>query len=160
MPIRDAHQDDIEQISALIRELAEFERAPDEVRVTTEDLHEHLFGPHPAAAVLIAEPADERGTVAGMALWFRTFSTWEGRPGIWLEDLYVRPAWRGRGLGGELLAELRQRSRGRIEWMVLDWNREAIEFYRRLGARPVDGWTRYRWAPHERREHGGRQGRE
>jgi GNAT superfamily N-acetyltransferase len=81
-----------------------------------------------------------------MALWFRTFSTFLGVPGIWLEDLFVRPAFRGRGLGRALLEDLFERSPGRVEWAVLDWNEPSIAFYRSLGAEPVDGWTRYRWA--------------
>ena len=96
-------------------------------------MREHLFGPDPAASVSIAEVD---GAVAGMALWFRTFSTFLGEPGIWLEDLFVRPDHRGSGVGAALLHHLRSLTAGRVEWSVLDWNREAIEFYERLGARP------------------------
>ena len=83
--------------------------------------------------------------MVGLALWYVTFSTFTGRPGIWLEDLFVLPEARARGHGRALLEALMQRTRGRLEWAVLDWNAPAIQFYERLGARPVDGWTRYRW---------------
>jgi GNAT superfamily N-acetyltransferase len=140
--LRDALPDDVPEILALIHELAEYEHAADEVAATEADLHAHLFGAQPAASVLLAE-AD--GAVAGFALWYPTFSTWQGRPGIWLEDLFVRPAFRKRGLGLALLQELRRVTDGRVEWAVLDWNQPSIDFYDALGARPVEGWTRYRW---------------
>jgi GNAT superfamily N-acetyltransferase len=140
--LRAATPDDVPEVLALIRELAEYEHAADEVAATEADLHEHLFGPSPSANVLIAE-AD--GEVAGFALWYPTFSTWVGRPGIWLEDLFVRPHLRKRGLGLALLQELRRLTDGRVEWAVLDWNQPSIDFYESLGARPVDGWIRYRW---------------
>jgi GNAT superfamily N-acetyltransferase len=143
--IRDAAADDLDQIGQLIVELAEYEEAADEVAFDRDELAQHLFGPTPAAHVLIAEA--EPGEVAGMALWFPTFSTWLGRPGIWLEDLFVRPDFRGRGLGRALLEAVRARTDGRVEWAVLDWNQPAIDFYESLGARAVDGWTRYRWEP-------------
>jgi GNAT superfamily N-acetyltransferase len=85
--------------------------------------------------------------MAGFALWFRTFSTFLGRSGIWLEDLFVRPEHRGRGLGKELITHLRTLTTGRVEWAVLDWNDPAIGFYQGLGAAPLDGWTTYRWSP-------------
>src|SRR5207237_8109969 len=111
-------------------------------------LHEpgsHLFGSAPAAHVLIAETDD--GMVAGFALWHRTFSTFLGRPGIWLEDLFVREAHRNRGFGTQLLGRLMELADGgRLEWAVLDWNEPSIAFYQGLGARPVEGWTRYRWS--------------
>ncbi|MGH8918935.1 MAG: GNAT family N-acetyltransferase, partial [Actinomycetes bacterium] len=119
----------------------------DEVVLDRDEVGRHLFGADPAAHVLIAEPATQPGTTAGMALWYRTFSTWVGQPGIWLEDLFVRPAFRHQGLAGELLAELAHLSDARVEWAVLDWNRDAMAFYDGLGARPVEGWTRYRWVP-------------
>ncbi len=131
----------------MIVELAEFEQAPDEVAFDHVELAEHLFGPDPAARVLIATPDEQTDVVAGMAVWFRTFSTWLGRPGVYLEDLFVRPDFRGRGLARQLLDALAERSDGRVEWSVLDWNDGAIAFYDRLGAQPVDGWTRYRWLP-------------
>lgn len=144
MTIRPATPDDLVSIGELIGELAEYEKAAHEVEWTdVEVLAEHLFGPAPAAHVHIAETSD--GHVAGMALWFTTFSTWVGRPGIWLEDLYVRPAFRGHGYGKALLTTLMDLSPGRVEWTVLDWNRSSIDFYESLGAAPVPGWTRYRW---------------
>ncbi len=99
------------------------------------------------ASVLIAEVD---GRVAGMALWFPTFSTWIGKAGIWLEDLFVRPEFRGNGIGGDLLHQLRSMTDARVEWNVLDWNESAIGFYRSLGAEPVEGWTTYRWLPGHR----------
>ena len=144
MTIRPATPDDLTSIGELIRELAEYEEAPHEVEWTdAEALAEHLFGPTPAAHVHIAETDD--GAIAGMALWFTTFSTWVGKPGIWLEDLYVRPQFRGHGFGKALLTTLMDLSPGRVEWTVLDWNQPSIEFYDSLGAAPVPGWTRYRW---------------
>jgi GNAT superfamily N-acetyltransferase len=143
--IRDARPDDLDEICALIVELAIYEEAPDEVAFERDEVGRHLFGDDPAARVLIAETDD--GQVAGMALWFRTFSTWVGRPGIWLEDLFVRPEHRGHGYGRALLEAVRASTDGRVEWTVLDWNRSAIDFYQALGAAPVDGWTRYRWEP-------------
>jgi GNAT superfamily N-acetyltransferase len=145
MPIRDAVPADLDQICALIVELADYEQAPDEVAFDRDEVGRHLFGPDPAASVLMAEADD--GQVVGMALWFRTFSTWVGRPGIWLEDLFVRPEHRAQGYGRALLEAVRARTDGRVEWTVLDWNQSAITFYRTLGAEPVDGWTRYRWPP-------------
>jgi GNAT superfamily N-acetyltransferase len=140
--LRAATPDDVPVILSLIRELAEYERAAHEVAATEDDLRTHLFGDSPAAAVLLAEVD---GEVAGFALWYRTFSTWVGRPGIWLEDLFVRPERRKRGLGLALLQELRRLTDGRVEWAVLDWNQPSIDFYDSLGAGPVEGWIRYRW---------------
>lgn len=142
MSLRAATPDDVPEILALIHELAEYEHAADEVAATEDDLHRHLFGDEPAASVLIAEVD---GAVAGFALWYRTYSTWVGRPGIWLEDLFVRPEFRKQGLGLALLQELRRLTDGRVEWAVLDWNQPSIDFYESLGARPVEGWIRYRW---------------
>lgn len=142
--IRDAVDGDLDEICALIRELAEYERMSDQVVLHEAVVRSHLFGPDPAARVLMAE-AD--GEVAGMALWFTTFSTFLGRPGIWLEDLFVRPEHRGKGLGLGLIQALRDRTDGRVEWQVLDWNQPSIEFYDRLGAEPLDGWITYRWDP-------------
>ena len=145
MSIRAAVPDDLDEICALIVELAEYEELSHEVEFDRGVMTEHLFGKNPSASVLIAETDD--GAVAGMALWFRTFSTFLGRPGIWLEDLFVRPAHRGQGYGVALLQELRSLTDDRIEWAVLDWNEPSIRFYRALGAEPVEGWTRYRWLP-------------
>ena len=142
MPIRPAVREDLAEICALIRELAEYEELAHEVVLDEAEVGRFVFD-EGVAHVLIA--ASDAGEVAGMALWFPTFSTFLGRPGIWLEDLFVRPAWRGRGLGLALLQALRARTDGRVEWAVLDWNEPSIRFYESLGARPVDGWTRYRW---------------
>ena len=144
MPLRPATIDDLDEIIALIHELAEYERAPDEVQLDRDELARHLFGDAPAAFVVIAE-ADEGGAIAGMALYHTTFSTWLGKPGLWLEDLFVRPEHRGKGHGLALLQHLRTLTDGRVEWAVLDWNTPSIDFYEALGARPVPGWTRYRW---------------
>ena len=142
--IRDATPDDLDEILDMIRGLAEYERMTDAVTFERAAMREHLFGDDPAASVAIAEVD---GTIAGMALWFRTFSTFLGRPGIWLEDLFVRPQHRGHGVGVALLRHLRGLTDGRLEWSVLDWNQPAIDFYERLGARPDDGgWIMYRWA--------------
>ncbi|HEV8295672.1 MAG TPA: GNAT family N-acetyltransferase [Acidimicrobiales bacterium] len=145
MPIRPAAPTDIPEIHALIRGLAEHEHLTDQVRLDEATLHDHLFGDEPAARVTIAEEPD--GVVVGFALWFPTYSSFLGRPGIWLEDLFVRPAYRGRGYGSALIRDLRARTAGRVEWAVLDWNEPAIEFYESLGARAVAGWTTYRWLP-------------
>jgi GNAT superfamily N-acetyltransferase len=144
MSLRPATAEDVDEIAALIRELAEYEKAPEEVELDIDVLRTHLFGPDPAAQVVLAID-DESGDVAGFALFFRTFSTWLGRPGLWLEDLFVRPSHRSKGHGAALLRHLRTLTDDRIEWAVLDWNTTAIEFYESLGARPVPGWTRYRW---------------
>ena len=145
MPVRPATPADLDTICALIDELADYEHLSQEVAYQRAALGAHLFGPDPAAHVLIAETTG--GDVAGMALWFRTFSTFLGVPGIWLEDLFVQPQYRGRGLGGELMARCANSTDGRVEWAVLDWNTPSIEFYGRLGASAVAGWTRYRWLP-------------
>ncbi len=131
----------------MIHELAAFERAPGEVAFDRGQVGAHLFGPSPAVHALMATTEEKEKAVAGMALWYPTYSTWVGRPGVWLEDLFIRPSHRRRGLARELLAVLAERSPGRVEWAVLDWNADAIAFYDRLGAVTVDGWTRYRWVP-------------
>ena len=143
MPVRPAVESDLPEIESLIRELAEYEKEPESVVFEPGSLGEHLFGPTAAASVLVAESAD--GEVVGFALWYRTFSTWLGKPGIWLEDLFVRPSARGAGHGLALLAALKDMTDGRVEWAVLDWNEPSIRFYESLGARPVEGWIRYRW---------------
>lgn len=144
--IREAAELDVPLIATLIRELAEYERLLDKVRMTEERLRSALFGPHPYAEVAIAE--DRTGQALGFALFFHNFSTFLGLPGIYLEDLFVRPAHRGLGVGRALLQYLarlaRDRNCGRLEWSVLDWNETAIGFYRRLGAQANDGWTVYR----------------
>lgn len=145
MPVRDARAADAEEICALIEEHARYE-GNDSLKLDRDEMTEHLFGPDPKAWVLIAEPPGEPGRVAGMAFCSWNFSTWEGRPGIWLDDLFIRPEYRRGGLGGELLAELRARTSGRVEWDVQEGNEKAEAFYRQLGARPAPGWIRYRWA--------------
>ncbi|MEW1907778.1 GNAT family N-acetyltransferase [Kitasatospora sp. NPDC085895] len=144
--IRTAEAADVPVIHAMIRELAEYERAVDEARATPEQLHDALFGEHPAVFGLIAE--DDAGEPVGFALWFRNFSTWRGTHGIYLEDLYVRPSARGGGHGRALLAELARictaRGYARLEWSVLDWNEPSIGFYKSLGAVPMDEWTVFR----------------
>ena len=141
--IRPAKPEDVTEIHAMVRELAEYEKSLSEAKATPEQLHEALFGADPAAFAHVA--VDDAGDVVGFALWFRNFSTWTGVHGIYLEDLYVRPATRGRGYGKALLAELArtcvERGYGRLEWSVLDWNEPAIAVYRAIGAVPMDEWT-------------------
>jgi GNAT superfamily N-acetyltransferase len=143
--IQNATEDDIPAILHLIRELAAYERAPDEAVATGEGLREALFGERPAAEVLIAR---ENEVAVGFAVFFHNFSTWLGRPGLYLEDLFVRPEDRGKGYGRALLVRLAQiaqeRGCGRMEWAVLDWNEPAIKFYRTLGAAPNEEWTIFR----------------
>ena len=143
--IANAAPTDVPLILALIRELAEYERMADQVRATEVDIGRALFGERPCAEAVIARIGDE---AVGFALFFQSFSTFVGRPGLYLEDLYVRPAHRGRGIGRRLLAHLAhlavERDCGRFEWSVLDWNEPAITAYRRAGAVPMDEWTVYR----------------
>jgi GNAT superfamily N-acetyltransferase len=145
--IRPAVPADVPAIVQLVRDLAEYERAPEEAVATEAQLHDVLFGPHPAVFCDVAE-AD--GDVVGMAVWFLSFSTWLGRHGIYLEDLFVTPSRRGAGHGKALLATLArrcvERGYGRLEWSVLDWNTPAIDFYVGLGAVGMDGWTVHRLA--------------
>jgi GNAT superfamily N-acetyltransferase len=143
--IRPATEADVPIILRLIRDLAEYERAPDAVVATESGLREVLFGEKPAAKVVLALENDEP---IGFAVYFFNFSTWLGRPGLYLEDLFVRPEKRGKGYGRALLVRLAQiaqeRGCGRMEWAVLDWNDPAIQFYRKLGAQPMDEWTVFR----------------
>ena len=144
--IRPAGEDDVPVILALIRGLAEYEKArPEDLPVDEAALRESLFGAQPAAEVLLA---DVEGETAGFALFFHNFSTWQGRRGLYLEDLFVRPEMRGRGIGQALLRELARiaadRGCARMEWAVLDWNTPAIDFYASLGAVPMDEWTVFR----------------
>jgi GNAT superfamily N-acetyltransferase len=140
--IRPATPADLPLIAQLIRDLAEYEKLAHEVRFDEATLATHLFGPRPMAEVVIGEIDS---APQGFALFFHNFSTFEGRPGIYLEDLYVRPAARGSGLGKALLLHLahlaEQRGCARLEWSVLDWNAPSIGFYQSLGARPMDDWT-------------------
>jgi len=145
--IRPATPDDVPAIARLIRALAEYERLAHAVELDEGRLREHLFGPRPCAEVLLAE---EAGAVVGFALFFPSFSTFLGRPGLYLEDLFVEPEHRGKGHGKALLAALARaavaRGCGRLEWSVLNWNEPAIGFYRALGAVPMGEWTVYRLA--------------
>jgi len=143
--IRPARVGDVPVILELIRDLATYERAPHEVTATEEQLVDVLFGERPAAEVLLVF---EGKSPVGFALFFHNFSTWLGRPGLYLEDLFVKPEKRGKGYGRALLVELAkiamERGCGRMEWAVLDWNEPAIKFYRSLGAKPMDEWTVFR----------------
>jgi GNAT superfamily N-acetyltransferase len=145
--IRTATSDDVPAILTMIRELAEYERAPHEVTATEEHLRTALFGVNPAVYALIAEN-DDTGEAVGFAMWFLNFSTWQGRHGVYLEDLYVKPHARGEGHGRALLTRLAriavERGCGRVEWAVLDWNEPSIGFYKSLGAVPMDEWTIFR----------------
>jgi len=143
--IRPGEKTDVRVIAELIRGLARFERLEDEVTMTEEKLDRYMFGDRAYAETLIAE--DEREPL-GFALFFHNFSTFLGRPGLYLEDLFVLPEGRGKGVGRKLLERLAQvaveRECGRLEWAVLDWNKDAIRFYERLGATPNQDWTIYR----------------
>ncbi len=146
MPLRAAYESDLDTIIDLVYALAEYERETDAVKLDRDTFRQHLFGPRPYAEVILAET--DGGEVVGFALFFHNFSTWEGSPGIYLEDLFVRPEHRGAGYGKALLVELArlalERGCRRFEWSVLDWNEPSIAFYKALGARPMDGWTTYR----------------
>ncbi len=140
--IRAATRQDIDLIHSFIAALAEYERLADEARADKAELAQHLFGERPMAEVLIAE---HEGAAVGFALFFHNFSTFEGKPGLYLEDLFVAPEARGLGAGKALLAHLAklavERGCARLEWSVLDWNRPAIDFYQSIGARSMDEWT-------------------
>lgn len=143
--VRRATVADVAAILALIRDLAAYEREPDAVETTVDMLRATLFGPTPSAEAIVAEVD---GAVVGLALYFTSYSTWSGRDGLYLEDLYVTPEARARGLGKALLARIARiavsRGCARVEWAVLDWNVAAIDFYTSLGAKPKDEWTVYR----------------
>ena len=145
LSIRSATAADIPLIAQFIRDLAEYERLAHEVRFDETVLEAKLFGARPYAEVLIGEID---GSPQGFALFFHNFSTFEGKPGIYLEDLFVRPEARGSGLGKALLKRLAalavERDCARLEWSVLDWNEPAIQFYKSLGSKPMDEWTIYR----------------
>jgi GNAT superfamily N-acetyltransferase len=145
--IRPARESDVPEVLAFIRKLAEYERLSHEVRATEEGLRAMLFGERAYAEVLLGE---ERGRPVGFALFFHTFSTFVGRPGLYLEDIFVDPGARGRSYGKAMMIHLARlalaRGCGRFEWSVLDWNQPSIDFYRGLGARPLDEWTIYRIA--------------
>ena len=150
MSVREIRPADVPAVVGLVHELAAYEREPASCRLDAEQLESALFGAHPALFGHVAEVggAGAERTVVGCALWFLNFSTWRGVHGIYLEDLYVRPDQRGRGLGRALLAALAQvcvrRGYGRLEWSVLDWNEPSIAFYRALGAVGMDEWTTFR----------------
>jgi GNAT superfamily N-acetyltransferase len=139
--IRFAEPTDVPTLLALVRELAEYENAADQVAASEAQLAEALFGPKPAAEALIAEQDDR---AVGLALFFHNFSTWTGRRGLYLEDLYVQPEARGAGIGKALLKRLAEiavaRGCARFEWAVLEWNQPAIDFYRAMGAEMMDEW--------------------
>jgi GNAT superfamily N-acetyltransferase len=145
--IRDAVPGDTSDLLRLIRELASYERAPEAVEATEADLRRDLFGTEPRVAALVAEVG---GSVVGMAVYFVSFSTWTGRHGLYLEDLFVEPAHRAHGIGRALMRALAARAVAlgykRLEWAVLDWNEPTIAFYRALGAVPLDEWTTFRLA--------------
>jgi GNAT superfamily N-acetyltransferase len=140
-----ADENDVAVILSFIRKLAEYEKLSHLVVATEADIHQNVFGPNPVAEVLLAH---WDGAPVGFALYFRNFSTFLGQPGIYLEDLFVEPEHRGKGIGKALLIRLAkiaiERGYGRLEWAVLDWNTPSIEFYRSLGAVPLDEWTAYR----------------
>ena len=142
--LRPAAPGDVGAVLALVHDLAVYERAPDAVAMTAPMLHEALFGAKPLAHAIVAE----RDEILGFALYFTSFSTWTGKAGLYLEDLFVKPEARGQGIGKALLrslaAEALARDCARLEWQVLDWNQPAIDFYQSLGAEPLDEWTRYR----------------
>lgn len=143
--IKQATERDISVVLKLIKGLADFERLSHEVSTSEEHLRETLFGSSPGAEVLIAYSAED---AVGFAVYFQSYSTFLGRPGIYLEDLFVLPAWRKQGIGRLLLERVArtavERECGRMEWSVLDWNKAAIEFYESLGAQAMDQWTVYR----------------
>ena len=144
--LRPATPADVPVIHRLIFELADYERSPESARADPDLLAEHLFGERRYIEAMIAELED--GRAAGFAVWFHNYSTWEGRPGLYLEDLFVRPEYRGAGIGKALLVRLAEiaveRGCSRMEWAVLDWNEPALGFYRRLGAQAMDEWLTMR----------------
>ena len=143
--IRPATVDDCDTLASLIRELAVYEKLENEAKATAADLRRDLFGERVYAEALIAEMGDQ---AVGFALFFSNYSTFKGRPGLYLEDLFVKPDYRGQGLGTRLLARIArlavERGCGQFEWVVLDWNEPSIGFYRSLGARPMNEWTVFR----------------
>ena len=145
MNIRPAQATDIDEILALIYELALYEKAPEEAKATESQIRESFFGDNPK---VFCELVEVDGDIAGLAIWFLNYSTWQGKHGIYLEDLFIRPQFRGRGFGKALLKHLAQicidRGYGRFQWWVLDWNEPSIEFYKSFGAVAMDEWTVYR----------------
>lgn len=153
MKIRFAQIEDVPTILTLIKELADFEKLANEVIADEETLKKNLFLERRSAEVLLAE---EDGDVLGCAIFFHNFSTFLGKPGLYLEDLFVKPQFRGKGVGMALLSKLAQialeRDCGRMEWWVLDWNKRAIDLYLQLGAKPMDEWTVFRLVGEELRK--------
>ena len=145
MHIRSARSEESTVILQLIKDLAEYEKAPDQVEATESDLKATIFGKEPK---VFCDVVEVDGEIAGMAIWFLNYSTWQGKHGIYLEDLFIKPEYRGRGYGKALLVHLaklcEKKGFGRFQWWVLDWNSPAIEFYRSLGAEAMDEWTVYR----------------
>ncbi len=143
--IRYAVTEDAPRILQLIKDLAEYERVPLEAKATLEQIEETIFADKPTAFCHVAE---DNGLVVGISIWFLNYSTWLGKPGIYLEDLYIDPAYRSKGYGLALLKELGkicvERDYERLQWWVLDWNEPSIEFYKSLGAVPMDEWTVFR----------------
>ena len=145
MKIRSAKREDASAILQLIKDLAEYEKAPDQVEASEREILATIFAAEPK---VFCDLVEVDGDIAGMAIWFLNYSTWQGKHGIYLEDLYVRPEYRGRGYGKALLQHLAalcvERDYGRFQWWVLDWNSPAIEFYRSIGAEAMSEWTVYR----------------
>jgi len=145
MKIRPARQDEVGIVLQLIHDLAVYEKAPNEVEATEKELLETIFTSDPK---VFCDLVEVDGEIAGMAIWFLNYSTWQGKHGIYLEDLFIKPEYRGRGYGKALLKHLAkicdEKGYGRFQWWVLDWNSPAIEFYRSLGAVAMDEWTVYR----------------
>ena len=145
MKIRPAQQDEVGIVLQLIHDLALYEKAPNEVEATEKELLETIFVDN---ARVFCDVVDVDGEIAGMAIWFLNYSTWQGKHGIYLEDLFIKPEFRGKGYGKALLQHLAkvcdERGYGRFQWWVLDWNSPAIEFYKSLGAVAMDEWTVYR----------------
>ena len=145
MKIRPARQEEVGVVLQLIHDLAVYEKAPNEVEATEKELLETIFTSDPK---VFCDLVEVDGEIAGMAIWFLNYSTWQGKHGIYLEDLFIKPEYRGRGYGKALLKHLAKicddKGYGRFQWWVLDWNSPAIEFYRSLGAVAMDEWTVYR----------------
>ena len=145
MKIRPARQEEVGVVLQLIHDLAVYEKAPNEVEATEKELLETIFTSDPK---VFCDLVEVDGEIAGMAIWFLNYSTWQGKHGIYLEDLFIKPEYRGRGYGKALLKHLAkicdEKGYGRFQWWVLDWNSPAIEFYRSLGAVAMDEWTVYR----------------
>ena len=145
MKIRPARKEEVGIVLQLIHDLAHYEKAPDEVEATEKELLTTMFAEEPR---VFCDLVEVDGDIAGMAIWFLNYSTWQGKHGIYLEDLFIKPEFRGRGFGKALLQHLaricEEKGYGRFQWWVLDWNSPAIEFYRSLGAVAMDEWTVYR----------------